>query len=811
LPWIVAGVALLLYAVTLNHWARLDSLVTLSAAGGWGLYVTVRAPLLNLVTLPVRLLPAGWEAPALNLLAAVMAALTLALLARSVSLLPYDRTNETRLRERSEFSLLSIGLAWVPAALACLALGLQLSFWEHATAFTGEMLDLLLFAYLGRCLLEFRLDRRDGWLFKLAFVYGLGVANNYAMVGFFPCFLVAVIWVKGWEFPQPRFLLRMALAGVLGLLVYLYLPLVNTANPDHAGTFWDHLRAVLGAQRTSLGSMPRYIVLVLSFTSILPVLFLSIPWASEALAGAPGTTIVGLLMRALQVILLAGCYSVFFDPGWSPRALGSAFGVALLPFYYLSAIGLGYFVGYFLLLAQPAKGRGWPPTPGPLESLGKGVSVVALVLLVATASLLFLRNGRPVADANTPALAKAADEMIAALPAEGAYVLSDGAEELLLLEGRLRHKSGRLPHVLMFATWLEYPNYHEQLARRHPGRWAVDPEFGRMHASVAGGLLMARIGNLARSNQVYYLNPSFGYYFEVVRARPQGPIYRLEALDPDPLLPPPLSQGDLAAAERFWEGCASDLELLVAGAVSSPAIGYLRGTYARALNTWGVMLQRHGDLARAARWFDLAVRLNPDNQSAVVNRAYNAELRQTASPEAKPSSQIEVPIAHWDRLLRANGPFDQPRWILEMAAVFARAGLYRQALIEFDRLGALAPANPAVPLWKENMEVMTRLRMGQAEAAEKQALSLQSRFPKEEVAFEALTHVYLFTGRLTNALANVEVQLGLNPTNVSALLNKAAFQIQLAQFPQAIPTLDRLLALQPQNQAALLNRAIRSV
>jgi tetratricopeptide (TPR) repeat protein len=200
--------------------------------------------------------------------------------------------------------------------------------------------------------------------------------------------------------------------------------------------------------------------------------------------------------------------------------------------------------------------------------------------------------------------------------------------------------------------------------------------------------------------------------------------------------------------------------------------------------------------------------LNPNNHAARVNRAYNAELLKENPPDGKSSGDIEVPVEDWDRFLRANGPFDQPRWTLETGAVLARVGLYRQALVEFDRLGTLSPTNAMVQLWKENMDVMTRLRLGDAAAAEKQALALQQRYPTQDIAFESLTQVYLVTGRVTNALENVDRQLALSPTNVNALLNKAAFHIQLGQFPQAIPALDKLLTLQPQNQAALLNRAI---
>src|SRR5438552_15362779 len=158
LPWVVAAGALVLYLLTLNHWVSLSSLPLVAKVAGWDWVLPHQAPLFFLLTYPFRWLPGTWQPFLLNAFSAVCAALSLALLARSVMLLPHDRTHEQRQRERSEFSLLSIRGAWMPPLLAVLVCGLELTFWEHATVVTGEMLDLLLFAYLVRGLLEYRID-----------------------------------------------------------------------------------------------------------------------------------------------------------------------------------------------------------------------------------------------------------------------------------------------------------------------------------------------------------------------------------------------------------------------------------------------------------------------------------------------------------------------------------------------------------------------------------------------------------------------------------------------------------------------------
>ena len=132
--------------------------------------------------------------------------------------------------------MLTIRFAWVAPVLAALVCGLQLSFWENATsavadwpvAASNEMLDLLLFAYILRCVLESRLDEERPWLARASFIYGLAITNNWAMVAYLPLFLVALIWIKGLSFFNPQFLARMFLWGCVGLLLYLLLPLVQS-------------------------------------------------------------------------------------------------------------------------------------------------------------------------------------------------------------------------------------------------------------------------------------------------------------------------------------------------------------------------------------------------------------------------------------------------------------------------------------------------------------------------------------------------------------------------------------------------------
>ncbi len=121
LPWLLAAGMLLVYGLTLNRWVSFFNLSAVAKISGWTWYPEVTNPIIFLVTYPLRGLPAAAVPHALNLFSALCAALTLGLLARSVALLPHDRTDAQRAREKSDFSFLTTGSAWLPPMLAVLA------------------------------------------------------------------------------------------------------------------------------------------------------------------------------------------------------------------------------------------------------------------------------------------------------------------------------------------------------------------------------------------------------------------------------------------------------------------------------------------------------------------------------------------------------------------------------------------------------------------------------------------------------------------------------------------------------------------
>ena len=256
LPWLLTVAAFAFYWFTLNRWVSPFNLQTVAKISGWTWQPEIVEPDFIPRYAALSLAPDPQIPLALNVFSAGCAALTLGLLARSVALLPHDRTDAQRKREHSDFSFLTTGSAWLPPVLAVLVCGLQLTFWQNATNYTGEMFDLLLFAFIIWSLLEYRLDEREGRLFLAAVVYGAGMVNNWAMVGFFPAFMAAIVWIRGLSFFHLRFLQRMILCGLLGLTLVLLLPLLVAISGKMPVTFWEALKFSL---------VPQYNVLKLYF------------------------------------------------------------------------------------------------------------------------------------------------------------------------------------------------------------------------------------------------------------------------------------------------------------------------------------------------------------------------------------------------------------------------------------------------------------------------------------------------------------------------------------------------------------------
>lgn len=848
LPWAVAAAALVLYLATLAGWVTLPALGLTAHVLGWDWWnPKIGRPLYHLLTLPVKALPAGAQITALNAFAALCSALTLALLARSVALLPQDRTRDQRARLHDGSGLLDLPANWLPPLLAVLAAGLQLSFWEHATAATGEALDLLLFAAAIWCLLEFRVAQDDKWLARFAFACGLGFANNWAMVGFAPFLLVALVWVKGLAFFNLRFLGTLAAWGGAGLLLYLFNPL--TASPEFGFKFGDFLTAELGAQKNNLLFSPKGRVLLLSFATLLPLALFGIRWSSGfGDVSAAGSLLSNLLFRLMHAAFLAVAVVMTLDLPFSPRALG--YGQAMLPFYYLGALVIGYCAGYFLLVCGAQEEKAWQK-PGPLgKALNFACVGIVWLGLVALPGWLVVNNLPFLRAHNGPTVREFAAQLAKDLPGQGALALSEQPTHLLLVAAHYHGQSS--PHVLLDSRMLQLTRYHRQLARRHAGRWP-DPGATPDTQVIPPIAIASFLGMQTRSNHVTLLHPPVpAMYLENLWPEPRGFVNELRLYETNQIVPPPQSAAAIQALQTRWDTSFATGDRHVQD--NSPnrfrtLDGYAVFGYCSALvNQLGVVLQRANQLSDADMAFAIAARLNSSNLVARLNLDFNEALRTGKPPASNPAQiaqELLGPGQTWGTVLARHGPPDEPHFCFALGQLFRQSGLPRQAIIQFTRVTELAPTNHLAHLAVADtfialgipdrakaaldaarakpelraglaaseaavlrLDALVLSQKGKTNEAEQAFVDAVRKFPADLPLMDSLTEIYLLSGRFTNALAVTEAQLKVAPTYPRALVNKGAIHIKLTQFEAALAPLTKLIELQPRHAGAHLNRAI---
>ncbi len=151
-------------------------------------------------------------------------------------------------------------------------LALQLTFFgESATAMTGDMVNLALFALCIFCFLRARILQDDRFLALLSFAFGAAALNDWGVIGFCPLFFAAILWAKGISFFEAGFLIRTTLAGLAGTLFYLIPPIALQASGQADGSILELLRTQLAIQRTYIFAFPRATLAFSSLASILPL------------------------------------------------------------------------------------------------------------------------------------------------------------------------------------------------------------------------------------------------------------------------------------------------------------------------------------------------------------------------------------------------------------------------------------------------------------------------------------------------------------------------------------------------------------
>lgn len=879
LPWLIGLAALIVYLATMNTTATLGSVGVVAKVSGWVWRPDLQQPLLFLALAPFRLLPGHLIPLALNIFNAVLAGLVITLLARTVAILPHDRTSLQRELERSHAHVLSIGSAWLPPLFAALVLGLQITFWENATAVTGEMIDVFVVAYVIRCLLEYRIDQRSSWMLRAAFLYAAGMTNNWALIALLPVFLTAIIWLRGLSFFNLGFLARMTFFSLLGLLLYLLLPLLLSHSSDTPGTFKSALTYNLGSQWGILKQLyyfyrENYRGLVVAATSLLPLFVISLRWRSSFGDDSPlGVFIAQAVFHFVHALFLGVCLFVTLSPAFSPRQLVP--GMPFLTHAYLGAIVIGYCAGYFLLICAPPPPTRRPTRKSPLLNVARRTGwAMVMILFLLTPVVLVSRNLGNIELTNHSLEKDLAAQIERNLPAN-ATILSDDPAQLALLRLDLQRRSDTNRFIFFDTQSAIWSDYHAFQKRRQPDVWPDTFASITNHGEIRPVGLIMLLSQLSTNHPLVYLQPSFGYYFERFEQTPDGLVYPLTAYPTNQLLASPLSAETTAANQKFWadfdENIMPKLKLALPVEEQADEMPNWKATlmarlhlskernlaaesmaqsYSRKSVYWAVKLQKSGQWDEAAKAFERALILNPDNVSAQVDLAYNKAHRtgETAPPEVAAAVEDRFgKYNDWNQVIGVCGPFDEPRFTFEQGRTYLRSSppLYRQALQALHRVVELQPTNFVAKIWcadlytmlnqpAEAMEIVqvirqnpktyginatnqldldrvmatAQFRSGDKDAAQATLTAALAR-PEANAAFRtAAAQLYLQNKLYAAAVPVLDELVASNAADVVSLANRGYACVQLAKFDEAKESLTRALELDPKNGVVRLNRAI---
>jgi tetratricopeptide (TPR) repeat protein len=849
LPLLAALGAFVVYTITLSHGVTMNSLSLTAKVAGWDWTPLLGQPLLWLLTLPLRLLPAAWAPFCLNLFSAATAALTLGVLARTIQIMPWDKPWENTSRLAGA----------LPVLAACTLCGLEYSFWQEASAASGELLDLLLLACALWLLLEYRVRKESRWLDAAALVWGLGMAENWVMLFTLPLFVAGVIWLRKLRFFRLKFLLRMAGLGLAGFSIYALLPLANGLAPHSSfslGQSWivslKQTKNMVMLLYYQFWLMHRVLTLAVMVYYLVPTLSCLVPLRDKGTHNKPlADRFQSWIYRGLRVLLLLACLWLAFDPVNGPRQIVQhQFGglLPMLTFDYLNALGVGFLVGNLLLISQGTVQHRRRSRAGiPWRQLVVPFAAGSLVLVIAG---LPVRNAPAILHRNYHPLQSFGELAAGSLPAGSGVMLSDQSQKLEVFQAALAHHRNRLDWLAVDTHALPTVEYRAWLERHQPAGWLTDENRHELTPLETLRLLE----QMSRTKRLFYLHPSFGYFFERFYLEPVGAIYEMKLRSTNFLDSASLSDSAMDTNESFWtRAWQNDLSPFAAASTRRPNVWQkeiqsygitpvprfqdrlLAEWYSFSLDAWGVALQQQGRLKAAQTRLEQALQLNTNNFSAQISLACNTNLQSGLKPGLAGLTEVAGQLGNLQRLsliMNSGGPFDEPIFCYLLGCTYQKTGLLLQAVLQFERTRQLAPGVSAPEF--ALVELYTRLQLtdrarpllnhlrdetkdistnravdfdlalleanfwlAQTNAANAR-LALQSvllRHPDDEQVAHHVLKVYLAMGDFTNALQLLNVQLSKSLDDISDLNNKAAILFASGNTADAIPILDHVLAL----------------
>ena len=319
------------------------------------------------------------------------------------------------------------------------------------------------------------------------------------------------------------------------------------------------------------------------------------------------------------------------------------------------------------------------------------------------------------------------------------------------------------------------PQYQRFMAKQFPSRWPAALPTNEVVGPVK---VMELVSAFAAQEGVVYAHPSFGLFFEGFVDRTNGLIHGLVRRGADDTTRPTLEAGVVSSNEQIWQQRWTDmLGTLAEQAKEKPHSGppwawpllaelnlkgeqnltasALGAVYSKSLNYWGVQMQRLGRWREAGVWFERALALNPANLTAQINAKYNQRCqrgdkqRLEGAAVEKEFQDLFGAYRNWGEALTANGPVDEPTYLLRAAQTLLAGGNYQQAAGEFARCRELAPEWAEPKLWLALNYIVRRDFAGALELTE----SVQTSGPSQDPAVLARLLMCRTTASTTSGFA----------------------------------------------------------
>ena len=227
-----------------------------------------------------------------------------------------------------------------------------------------------------------------------------------------------------------------------------------------------------------------------------------------------------------------------------------------------------------------------------------------LVLVIAG---LAARNTPAILRLNFHPLQRFGELAVESLPAGRGVMLSDQPQKLAVFQAALSHTRNRADWLAVDTRALPAVEYRAGLERRQPIGWLTDENRHELTPLEMGRLLE----QIARTNRLFYLHPSYGYFFERFYLEPIGAIYEMKLRGKNPLEIPPLPGAVTDANETFWTG-AWQKKMAPLVATPNAAANRLAGKNPAARPHAGATLSgpTAGGMVFASRWTAGAWRCN---------------------------------------------------------------------------------------------------------------------------------------------------------------------------------------------------------